>query len=308
MRLLEKDPAKRPRTADRSRALARRSVGGERHVRRRPSMPRQQQPRRVLWALAGAGILASMAAGGAWFTNRHAGEHADAVTGAAPATSARRDHSQIDRGDAARQHQPRHERRLLRRGNDRRGDERAEPHSGPARGVGQRGRRRTTVSANPADIGKALNVNMVLFGTVQRDKTRLRVTARLVNTADGITVWSDMFERDSKDVFKVQDDISNAIVAAISPELTSAGGRCCRRSRRPSPVPGEPRHERSPGVRSLPARPLLLRQARRSGAAPRAGLFRAGGAEGLDASRAPTPESPTSTRCCRSTRTCASTR
>jgi serine/threonine-protein kinase len=49
------------------------------------------------------------------------------------------------------------------------------------------------------------------------------VTARLVNTADGFTVWSDMFERDSRDVFKVQDDISSAIVAAISPELSGAG-------------------------------------------------------------------------------------
>jgi serine/threonine-protein kinase len=63
---------------------------------------------------------------------------------------------------------------------------------------------------------------MVLFGTVQRDKSRLRVTARLVNSADGFTIWSDMFERDSKDIFKVQDQISTAIVTAISPELTAS--------------------------------------------------------------------------------------
>jgi hypothetical protein len=63
---------------------------------------------------------------------------------------------------------------------------------------------------------------MVLFGTVQRDKTRLRVTARLVNSADGFTIWSDMFEREVKDVFKVQDQISTAIVTAISPELTAS--------------------------------------------------------------------------------------
>src|SRR5262249_57208798 len=77
-------------------------------------------------------------------------------------------------------------------------------------------------SASLIDLGKLLGVSMVLTGTVQRDKTRLRVTARLVNTADGFTVWSDMFERDSRDVFKVQDEISNAIVAAISPELSGA--------------------------------------------------------------------------------------
>jgi serine/threonine-protein kinase len=75
-------------------------------------------------------------------------------------------------------------------------------------------------AASPIELAKALNASMVLVGTVQREGGRMRVTARLVNTADGFTVWSDMFERQSKDVFKVQDDISSAIVAAISPELS----------------------------------------------------------------------------------------
>jgi len=80
-------------------------------------------------------------------------------------------------------------------------------------------------AASPIELAKALNANMVLVGTVQRDGGRMRVTARLVNTADGFTVWSDMFERESKDVFTVQDDISNAIVAAISPELSGSAAR-----------------------------------------------------------------------------------
>ena len=73
----------------------------------------------------------------------------------------------------------------------------------------------------PEEIGKALNVNMLLEGTVQREGGRLRVTARLINIADGATLWSDMFERQATDLFKVQDEISNAIVAAVSPELGS---------------------------------------------------------------------------------------
>jgi serine/threonine-protein kinase len=64
-----------------------------------------------------------------------------------------------------------------------------------------------------------LNVNMLLEGTVQRESGRLRVTARLINIADGATLWSDMFERQAIDLFKVQDEISNAIVAAVAPEL-----------------------------------------------------------------------------------------
>jgi serine/threonine-protein kinase len=71
----------------------------------------------------------------------------------------------------------------------------------------------------PEEIGKALNVTLLLEGTVQRESGRLRVTARLINIADGATLWSDMFERQATDLFKVQDEISNAIVAAVSPEL-----------------------------------------------------------------------------------------
>jgi serine/threonine-protein kinase len=71
----------------------------------------------------------------------------------------------------------------------------------------------------PEEIGKALNVTMLLEGTVQRESGRLRVTARLINIADGATLWSDMFERQATDLFKVQDEISNAIVSAVAPEL-----------------------------------------------------------------------------------------
>jgi len=103
------------------------------------------------------------------------------------------------------------------------------------------------------EMGKALNANMVLVGTVQRDQARgrLRVTARLVNTTDGFTVWSDMFERDTKDVFQVQDEISNAIVAAISPQL-SAGGA--------GPAPATTAvAERDHGTSDLQAYDLYLR-------------------------------------------------
>ena len=72
---------------------------------------------------------------------------------------------------------------------------------------------------SPEELGKALNVSMLLEGTVQRETGRLRVTARLINIADGATLWSDMYERQATDLFKLQDEISNAIVAALSPEL-----------------------------------------------------------------------------------------
>lgn len=72
------------------------------------------------------------------------------------------------------------------------------------------------------EIGQALNVGRILEGTVQREGNRLRVTARVTNTDDGVMVWSDMFERTLKDVFAVQDEISQAIAEALGAQI--AGG------------------------------------------------------------------------------------
>jgi serine/threonine-protein kinase len=70
MRLLEKEPANRPKSAaDVARALEDPAVVSGTFLSL--PAPRSARPKRVLWALAGAGILASVAAGGAWFSNRH---------------------------------------------------------------------------------------------------------------------------------------------------------------------------------------------------------------------------------------------
>ena len=71
----------------------------------------------------------------------------------------------------------------------------------------------------PEEIGKALNVGRVLEGTIQKEGNRLRVTARVTNTDDGFMVWSDMFERQLKDVFAVQDEISSAIASAMGAQV-----------------------------------------------------------------------------------------
>jgi TolB-like protein len=66
-----------------------------------------------------------------------------------------------------------------------------------------------------ADIGRKLNVAHVLEGSVRKDGARLRITAQLIKTATGFHVWSQTFERDAADVFKVQDEISTAIAKAL---------------------------------------------------------------------------------------------
>jgi TolB-like protein/Flp pilus assembly protein TadD len=66
-----------------------------------------------------------------------------------------------------------------------------------------------------AEIGKVLNVSHVLEGSVRKSGTALRISAELVNVADDTRVWSETYDRTLDDVFKVQDDIANAVVTAL---------------------------------------------------------------------------------------------
>lgn len=71
------------------------------------------------------------------------------------------------------------------------------------------------------EIGKRLGVSAVLEGTVRRAEGRLRVTSQLTSATDGLALWSDTYERDSKDIFAVQDQITKAIIGALVPTLSS---------------------------------------------------------------------------------------
>ena len=78
------------------------------------------------------------------------------------------------------------------------------------------------------DIGNKLNVGAVLEGSVRKDGKMLRVTAQLISVADGYHMWSETYERELKDVFKVQDEISRAIVDTLQVKLTNTGGKLVR--------------------------------------------------------------------------------
>jgi eukaryotic-like serine/threonine-protein kinase len=65
------------------------------------------------------------------------------------------------------------------------------------------------------EIGRRLNVGTLLEGAVRRSGDRLRVTAQLTSADDGLTLWSESYEREPKDVFAVQDEIARSIVGAL---------------------------------------------------------------------------------------------
>src|SRR6266404_2184003 len=72
-------------------------------------------------------------------------------------------------------------------------------------------------------IGQQLNVNTILEGSVRKVGSRLRITAQLINVAEGDHLWSQTFDREMQDVFAIQDEITRAIVRALEMKLIGAG-------------------------------------------------------------------------------------
>jgi adenylate cyclase len=68
-------------------------------------------------------------------------------------------------------------------------------------------------------IGDVLGVETVLEGSLRRVGAKLRITAKLINVADGFCLWSERFDREMQDVFAIQDDITRAIMAALKLRL-----------------------------------------------------------------------------------------
>jgi adenylate cyclase len=61
------------------------------------------------------------------------------------------------------------------------------------------------------DIATKLNVDKILEGSVRKSGNRVRITAQLINAADGYHIWSENYDRNLTDIFEVQDEISGII-------------------------------------------------------------------------------------------------
>src|SRR5262244_1757813 len=71
-------------------------------------------------------------------------------------------------------------------------------------------------------IGEELGVGYVVEGSVRKDGDRVRITAQLNDVATGSHIWAERYDRSLADVFAVQDEITQSIVAAIEPQLYAA--------------------------------------------------------------------------------------
>ncbi|NIV18051.1 MAG: tetratricopeptide repeat protein [Woeseiaceae bacterium] len=68
-------------------------------------------------------------------------------------------------------------------------------------------------------VAEQLNVKHVLEGSIRKANTRVRITAQLIEAETGYHLWSDTYDRELTDIFGIQDEISAAIVAALSQTL-----------------------------------------------------------------------------------------
>jgi adenylate cyclase len=70
-------------------------------------------------------------------------------------------------------------------------------------------------SEDVGEIGRKLKVNTVLEGSVRKAGNKLRITAQLVDVANGYDLWSERYDRQLEDVFAIQDEIAENIVRAL---------------------------------------------------------------------------------------------
>jgi DNA-binding winged helix-turn-helix (wHTH) protein/TolB-like protein/Tfp pilus assembly protein PilF len=83
-------------------------------------------------------------------------------------------------------------------------------------------RKYSSLDQDPIAAGREQQVEAVLEGSLHREGEKVRVTARLLNTSDGSSIWSDHYDEIFSDIFTAQDSISEKIARALAPELTGA--------------------------------------------------------------------------------------
>ena len=88
-------------------------------------------------------------------------------------------------------------------------------------------------SEDIATIAQRLHVANVLEGSVRKAGDRLRITAQLIRADNGYHLWSETYDRDAKDIFKVQDEIAGAVVDALKAKLAPAQSLASSRTAKP---------------------------------------------------------------------------
>lgn len=81
------------------------------------------------------------------------------------------------------------------------------------------------------DVGRDLGVCYVLEGSIRRSGSQLRITCQLIDAEQGAHLWAERHDRSLTDIFEVQDEITQGVVAALEPTLKKAEIERVRRKR-----------------------------------------------------------------------------
>ena len=77
------------------------------------------------------------------------------------------------------------------------------------------------VNIEPAEIGRKLNAKYLVTGSIRRAGNQLRLTAELLTAEDGFGIWSEVYQREIRDVFAIQEELAAGILAALRIQLSS---------------------------------------------------------------------------------------
>ncbi len=86
-------------------------------------------------------------------------------------------------------------------------------------------------------VGQKLGVNYVLEGSVRQSGDRVRITVQLIDTATGGHVWAETYDRELKDIFEVQDDITEQIVGTLGGQYGKLAEARLAKKKRPTTSP-----------------------------------------------------------------------
>jgi len=78
-----------------------------------------------------------------------------------------------------------------------------------------------TGDQDPREIGRQLKVKYLLMGSIRRAGDRLRMTAELISAEDGYQLWSEVYRRETRDIFAIQEELSEAILATLKIKLSA---------------------------------------------------------------------------------------
>ncbi len=128
------------------------------------------------------------------------------------------------------------------------------------------------------EIGRELNVDAVVEGTVTRSGDRVRITAQLIQVATDMHLWAETYERDVREVLRLQSEVATDIARRISSVVKPLD---------------QPRTREPAGLRPLSQRTRLLLPLHRSGLATVHRALQPAPSKRIRTSRPPIPASPT---------------